>query len=98
AFSLRFDRVDIENTSQDETLKILSDTLLRSRSQPLTEDGVIDKIYEKSCELQNAPQPATSLKLLKRCINRTEKTQRSLTQKKIIEVSNKILSIRSQAA
>jgi ABC-type dipeptide/oligopeptide/nickel transport system ATPase component len=98
AFSLRFDRVDIENTSQDETLKILSDTLLRSRSKPLIKDGALDQVYDKSCEVENAPQPATSLKLLKRCINRTEKTQKSPTEKKIIEVSNKILSIRSQAA
>lgn len=98
AFSLRFDRVDIENTSQDETLKILSDTLLRSRSKPLIKDGVLEQVYKKSCEVENAPQPATSLKLLKRCINRTEKTQKSPTEKKIIGVSNKILSLRSQAA
>lgn len=98
AFSLRFDRVDIENTSQDETLRILGDTLLRSRSKPLMKEGALDQIYDKSCEVEDAPQPATSLKLLKRCINRTEKTQKSPTEKKIIEVSNKILSLRSQAA
>ncbi|MFI0434636.1 MAG: AAA family ATPase [Parachlamydiaceae bacterium] len=98
AFSLRFDPVNIENTSQDETLKILSDTLLRSRCKPLIKDGALDQLYKKSCEVANAPQPATSLKLLKRCINRTEKTQKSPTEKKIIEISNKILSLRSQAA
>ena len=98
AFSLRFDRVDIENTSQDETMRILGDTLLRSRSKPLIKEGALDQIYDKSCEVEDAPQPAASLKLLKRCINRTEKTQKSPTEKKIIEVSNKILSLRSQAA
>ena len=98
AFSLRFDRVDIENTSQDETLRILGDTLLRSHSKPLIKEGALDHIYEKSCEVEDAPQPAASLKLLKRCINRTGKTQKSPTEKKIIEVSNKILSLRSQAA
>lgn len=98
AFSLRFDKVNIENTSQDETLKILGDTLLRSRSKPLINDGALDRIYEKSCEVKDAPQPTSALKLLKRCINRTETSQKSPTEKKIIKVSNKILSLRSQAA
>jgi len=98
AFSLRFDRVDIENTDRDETLRILGNTLLRSRSKPLMKEGALDQIYDQSCRDEEAPQPATSLKLLKRCINRTEKTQKSPTEKKIIEVSNKILSLRSQAA
>lgn len=98
AFSLRFDRVDIENTNPDETLKILGETLLRSRSKPLMKEGVLDQIYDKSCTFENAPQPATSLKILKRCINKIEKTQKLPTEKKIIEVSNKILSLRSQAA
>lgn len=98
AFSLRFDRVDIENMSQDETIRILGDTLLRSRSKPLIKESALDQIYDKSCEVEDAPQPAASLKLLKRCINRTGKTQKSPVEKKIIEVSNKILSLRSQAA
>jgi hypothetical protein len=98
AFSLRFDRVNIENTSQDETLKILGTTSLRSRSNPIIQEDVLEHIYEESCKVKDAPQPATSLKLLKRCINKTEKTQRSPTEKKITEVSNKILSLRSLSA
>jgi uncharacterized coiled-coil protein SlyX len=98
AFSLRFDKVEIKNTSQDETLKILGDTLLKSRSKPMIKEDTLDYIYSKTSEDENAPQPSTSLKLLKRCINKTEKTQASPTEKKIIEVSNKINSLRSQAA
>lgn len=98
AFSLRFDRVDIENTSKDETLKILGNTLLRSRSNPLIKEGMLGQIYDKSSNIVDAPQPAASLKLLKRCINRMDKTQQLPTEKKIIELSNKILSLRSQAA
>jgi ATPase family associated with various cellular activities (AAA) len=98
AFSLRFDKVAIENTSQEETLKILGDTILRSRCHPLIKEGTLDHIYKKSSEIEDAPQPASSIKLLKRCLNRTEKTQKSPTEKKIIEVSNKIFSLRSQAA
>lgn len=98
AFSLRLDRVDIKNTSRDETLKILSDTVLRSRSKPIIEENVLDQIYDKSCEAEDAPQPSSALKLLKHCINRTQKTQTSPTEKKMMEVSNKILSLRSQVA
>lgn len=98
AFSLRFDRVDIKNTNRDETLRILGDTILRSSFKPLINEGALDQTYEKSCKVKNVPQPAASLKLLKRCINRTGKTQKSPTEKKITEVSNKILSLRSQAA
>jgi ATP-dependent Clp protease ATP-binding subunit ClpA len=98
AFSLRFDKVTIENTSRDETLKILADTVLRSHAKPLIKEDALDQIYDKSCEVKDAPQPATSIKLLKKCINRTGKTQKSPTEDKIIEVSNKILSLRSQAA
>lgn len=98
AFSLRFDRVNIKNTSPDETLKILSDHLLRNSSKPIIQEGVLNNIYDKSCEVEDAPQPAASLKLLKQCIHRTEKTQQSQTEKKITKISNKILSLRSQAA
>jgi ATPase family associated with various cellular activities (AAA) len=98
AFALRFDRVDIQNTSRRETIKILSDALLKRRSNVLMEEGALDYIYDKSKEVAGSPQPATSLKILKQCINRTEKTQKSPIEKKIIEVSNEILSLRAQAA
>lgn len=98
AFSLRFDRVDIENTGKEETLKILNDTFLKSRSHPLKEDNAIENIYEKSLKINEAPQPTTSLKMLKKCINRTEKTQQSQTEKKIVTISNQILLFESQAS
>lgn len=98
AFSLRFDRVDIKNTTQDETLKILCDTLLKNRSKPLIKEGALDHLYNKSSEIENAPQPATALKILNRCIHRISKTQKSPTEKKIVEISNKILLLRAQGA
>jgi ATP-dependent Clp protease ATP-binding subunit ClpA len=98
AFSLRFDKVDIQNTSEDETLKILADTALKSRSKPLVTDEVLAHIYKKSCSVQNAPQPATAIKLLKQCINLTGKIQKSPIDQKITKISNQILSLRSQAA
>ncbi len=97
AFSLRFDRVDIKNTSRDETIKILAETLLKSTSKPLMKEGGFDQIYDYSCAQPLAPQPATAIKLLKRCIHHTEETQRSSTGKKITEISNRIQAIRLQA-
>lgn len=98
AFSLRFDRVDIRNTSRDETIKILAETVLRSGSRPLIREGSFDQIYDQSFLQPSAPQPVAAIKLLKRCIHRTEQMQRSSTEKKIIEVSNRIQAIQLQAA
>ncbi len=98
AFSLRFDKVDIENTEEDETLKILNDTFLKSRSHPLKSDYAIEHIYKESIKLKEAPQPTTALKILKECINRTEKTQQSETEKTIATISNQILLFKSQAS
>lgn len=98
AFSLRFDRVNIENTCQDETLKILGIASLKSHSNPIIKEDALDQIYAESCKNEDAPQPATSIKIFKRCIHKTEKTQRSSTEKKITEVYNKISSLRALAA
>lgn len=98
AFCERFEIVEIKNTDEVETLKILGDTLLRSPSKPLIDKEVLTHIWNIASQDKKAPQPTTSLRLLKKCIHRTEKTQRSLTEKKIIEISNKILSLQTQAA
>jgi hypothetical protein len=95
AFANRFDRVDISSTDEAETLSILSSIFLRTLNKPLIESGAIAKIYNKSKEKdEQAPQPMASIKILERCLNLTKMTQRSETEKKIIDVSNKILSIR----
>lgn len=95
AFSLRFDPVAIQNTGRDETLKILSDRLLQSPPTPLMEAGALDQMYEASGK--DAPQPATSVKLLERCIGSIERTQKTPAESKRIELENKISSLRSQA-
>ncbi len=99
AFSLRFDRVEIKNTRDDETLKILSDTLLKSSFKPVVDEESLLYIYEKSIGEKDAPepQPSASIKLLKRCIHKTGKTQKSATEKKISEIAGKIDSLRAQA-
>lgn len=97
AFSLRFDKVAIENTGYDETIKIVSDEFMRSSSKPFLEEGVLDRIYEATSKVALAPQPASSLKLFKQCIQRLEKRRESLTAKQMREVSNKIHALRSKS-
>lgn len=98
AFSMRFDKVKIKNTDKDETLQILSDKVLRSKLKPIIEDGALELIYEKATVDKSLPQPATSMKLLNRCINQTGRTQKSPTEKEIARLSNQILSHRTKAA
>jgi len=96
AFALRFEKVDIENTSEDETIKILSDTILSHPSKPLMANNVLGDIYERSGK-DEAPQPTSALQLLERCITRTERKQKSRMAKEMLEISAAIESLRSQA-
>ncbi len=98
AFSQRFDRVDITSMQESETLNVLGDTLLRSPSRPPIKEGALEQIFKKATTDVNAPQPETSLRLLKRCINRTRDTQKSTREKDIIKKSSEIQSLYSQAA
>ncbi len=97
AFSLRFDRVDIRDTGEDETMSILSNTILRHRAMPLIEDGTLEHLYRKLYD-KNIPQPSAAIKLLKQCINLTGESQNSRNKEKMIAVSNKIASLREQSA
>ena len=98
AFSLRFDRVDVENMGREETLQVLSHAVLSSQAKPLIKNGVLQYIYEKSNQIEEARQPAASLKLLRKCIAQTEKTQQSPTEKKIAVLIAQIGSLRALAA
>jgi ATP-dependent Clp protease ATP-binding subunit ClpA len=97
AFSLRFDRVNIENTNREETLRILADAALKSVQRPLLEEGILSYIYDKTCDIE-APQPTTALKLLKKCINQTSKTQKSSTEEEGMRVDNEIHSLKAQGS
>lgn len=95
AFSKRFERVNIENTNEDETLRILSDAVLKSAQRPLLEEGVLSYIYEKTSETQT-PQPTTALKVLQKCIQQTSRTQQSRAEREIIRVRNKLAALKAQ--
>ena len=72
------------------------DATLPACERLLTADPLL-YLYLKSSEDLSAPQPATARKILKKCINKTGKTQRSHTEKQITKISAKILSLRAQA-
>ncbi len=69
---------------------ILRNALLKSGSKPLfSKDNIVQYIYNKS--LQNKePQPSAALKVLKKCIQLTEQTQRSPLEKKITKISTQL--------
>jgi len=96
AFSLRFDRVDIGNTTETENLEILAETVLKSPQKPLVEPAAFQALLKASPS--GEPQPTASIKLLKKCIQATEKTQLSKTQKDIIALTSQISSLHFQAA
>lgn len=97
AFALRFDKVNINSMGKDETREILYDALLKSSDKPLIKEEALTHIFNQSNQEAKSPQPAASLKLLKQCINKTKSTQKTPTENKVSEVSQKLFALRSQA-
>lgn len=96
AFALRFDCVAISNTSKEETVQLLADQALTSTARPLLAEGVLDFIVETDHD-DAAPQPATALKRLKRCIVRIEKGQLPARDEKTMALSREIAALRSKS-
>ena len=97
-FSRRFEKVDIKNTTEEETLKILYDIVLKSHSKPIIKPDAINRIYEKSSSLRDSQQPADSIRILERCIIETEKIGKSPAEKEMREVDSKISCLTAQVA
>lgn len=95
AFGNRFDRVDITNTDENDTLDILSETILRHPARPLIEPEALKQILDVKKE---APQPITALKLLKKCIQATQAKEISPLQQSIVTLRDKINSIQLRSA
>jgi len=88
AFCDRFEPIKIENTSKDETVSILDRALLHQRTRPFLEKGAetIQELYEKvSKAFPQRAQPATSIKILKACIDKTSKTQKIALEQEIVK-------------
>jgi len=84
AFARRFHAEVIVNTEDDETVKILQNALLKQAPAVVVEPNTIQTIFEKTeAAFGEGAQPATSLKILSRCISQTSATQRSSTEAEV---------------
>ena len=85
AFARRFKRITVDNTNEAETLEILNNTVLQQAPKILLENGILEKLFTKTVEnfSENAAQPATSLKILSSCIQRTAESQKSGLEAKV---------------
>jgi chromosome segregation ATPase len=70
--------------------------VLKNPSSPLLEEGILEYVYKRSGS--DVSQPSSARNLLKKCINRTDNSERSPTEKKVIEIESRIRSLRTQAA
>lgn len=97
AFARQFDRVDIRSTDYNETLKMLSEAVLKSGSKPMVKGDALQYLYERSGG-DRVPQPAGALDLLQRCIDATEKIEKSPNEQRLNGTARHLESLRAQAA
>lgn len=92
AFARRFSRITVENTNESETLTILNNTLMREAPKLIPDEGILPTLLKKTQEAfsENAPQPATSLKILSRAIQKTRESQKSPLEEKIEKIREEI--------
>ncbi len=100
AFARRFQRIVIENTDELETVKILSNAFLKQSPATLLEPNALRTLLRKTKEAfgETLQQPATSLKILSQCINRTTATQASVLEKRVEEIRDRIQALYAQDA
>jgi ATP-dependent Clp protease ATP-binding subunit ClpA len=100
AFTNRFDNLIIENTDEQETLRIMSDQVLRGGLESFYSENDLKKIYEDSNIPENdksAPQPYTALQALNKAMQETGAAHISKIEAKIAKKSNQIDFIYSNA-
>ncbi len=94
AFARRFKRINIEKTNPDETLQIICSTFLRTAPKTLLDPGALRQVVEKTeAAYPDAPQPSTALKILAKCIQKTNETQKSDLDLRMETVRDKIASL-----
>lgn len=100
AFARRFKRIAIENTPSVETVEIINNAFLKSAPKVLLEPNISQRLVQKVTEEFgiDAPQPATTLKILSQCIEKTTETQKSPLEKQIQQIYCQIRSQNSQGA
>ena len=104
AFSNRFEKIIVNSTDPNETLKILNGIFLKQTPELLLEDDVMEYLIKKTTEAfakrapQSIPQPTRSLDILSKCMRKCSKSQKSALQEKVEKIRTNIESLLSQNA
>lgn len=81
AFARRFKRINVDNTDTEETLDILKRTFLQQAPRTILDQGskTFSTLIDKSRANfgVEAPEPATSLKILTKCMQKTLESQKT---------------------
>jgi ATP-dependent Clp protease ATP-binding subunit ClpA len=96
AFARRFKRINVENTTQEETQRILSAVLIQKAPDVLIAPETLQLFYQKIEEaFPGTAAPAMHLKILSQCIERVSSMQKMPLEEEIEALRNKIQSQRS---
>lgn len=99
ALNNRFEDVDIESADDNETQYALANMVLQDPSKPLIAPEALSYIYARSLQKKgDSTQPYDAIKLMEKCITKVSRTQKSPTEDKIIDLTSRIRSFRTQAA
>jgi hypothetical protein len=99
AFARRFQRVVIQNTNDSETLKILNNARLKKSPATILEPNTLQTLLNKAKQaFPQAVQPATALKILSECINRTSPTQRLPLEARVETLRARLQALYAQGA
>ena len=82
ALTLRFEKIIIENSNEDETFEVMLKTLFQDPSQHVTDDSVLKYIFQKASAEDSAPQPQTSTDILQKCMDHISQSQISESPQK----------------
>jgi ATP-dependent Clp protease ATP-binding subunit ClpA len=100
AFARRFKQIAIQNTTREETLEIINNTLLKSAPKVLLAPHIAETLLQKVQEAfgSEAVQPATALRILAQCVKKTAETEKSALEKQVEQQRAKISLLDSQGA
>lgn len=99
AFARRFKEIPVDNTPEEETLHILRDNFMRKAHRTVLAHGALKLLYKKANAItSDSAEPATAMRILTECINRTQEKKKTSQDLRISELKEKVQHIRSQMA
>ncbi len=85
AFARRFKTIPIQNTTEDQTLKILKIAAMLHSLRVPVEEGALKQTVTFG---ENTPQPLSSLQILSKCFEKITETQTTARQKRIKQLQD----------